>query len=657
MPSARGNRSAVLQWVIVLGVGALVVTVVLGLNLIPRLNDGQKVLDGARPAFAAQRVAADRAGIDIISKDVDMADPIMTPEGGAAAEIPAVVAYVAKTKHISDAAALALMRKTFPHTTALLTAVPLTSVTEELPGLVAFLSKVLKVTPAQLAVALKENFPALNQAITNLPTVTAGWNDIQHIDGMTRFDGSPVKTVPLLRTYFSADLIPVLEHQRGNFNSLDGTSKVNWIAPLLLIIGLVVMAFAAVMIVLSLRGVPSRVQVAGAAVVPVVGVVVVALALGLSLVPRVSDGQKLLDALAPANTQQRVAGDRAGIAMVDAIVKTEDPIMTATGGAAAEVPKLIAFVSDQTGLSQAAVVAALQKNFPHTTGLLQAIPLSAVTDELPALTTFLAPAVGAVPHLAQVIKNAPAVTGGWDAVPGLHGATRFDGTTPIKTVGDVRTYFGSDVIPVLETQRLHYDKLVETSNIDFIGPLVLIVGIIVVVFGLLMVLLAVRPRPRRGGARRPRRRRRWRRDRRSGAAEAAALAGDGDDADQRAGVVDHRQPLAGLVDREVAGHARRRVRGDLRVGAGEARRGGVRGGRVRDRRGGDRADEAPVVDHERQLAGAAGGEVVAQLGHGGVHREARELPVHDVGRGEAVHVAQLPHGRIVADRGARATTG
>jgi len=53
-------------------------------------------------------------------------------------------------------------------------------------------------------------------------------------------------------------------------------------------------------------------------------------------------------------------------------------------------------------------------------------------------------------------------------------------------------YFSADVIPVLETQRANYDRLVATSNIDFLGPLVLIVGIIVIIFGLLMVFLAWR---------------------------------------------------------------------------------------------------------------------------------------------------------------------
>ena len=123
-----------------------------------------------------------------------------------------------------------------------------------------------------------------------------------------------------------------------------------------------------------------RGQAVGAAwVVIAVGVAGVAFVLALSLVPRVSNGQKLLDALRPVNTAARVHGDRAGINMVSAIVDTEDPIMTPQGGAAAEVPKLVAFVSQKTGLSQAAVLAALQKNFPHTTALLETIPLSSVT--------------------------------------------------------------------------------------------------------------------------------------------------------------------------------------------------------------------------------------------------------------------------------------
>jgi hypothetical protein len=499
--SATGeDRSGVLQWVIVLGVGALVVTVVLALNLIPRLSDGQKVLNGAKPAFTDQRLAADVAGINIISNDVDMADPLVTPKGGGAAEIPAVVAYVAKKEHVSTTAALALMQKTFPHTTALLEATPLSSVSAEIPKLVAFLATTLKLSQAQVLAAVKTSFPALYQAITNLPTVTGGWNHIQHIDGMTRFDGTPVRSVPDLRDYFKSDLIPAVAAQQKNFESLDGTSSVNWIAPLLLIVGLVVMAFAGVMIARNRFGVDSRREAIGSAsVVPVVGVVVVALVLVLSLIPRTSNGQKLLTGLKPAFAASRVHGDRAGVNMVSAIVNTEDPIMTPSGGAAGEVPKLIAFVSSKTGLTQAEVLNALQTNFPHTTALLRAIPLTAVSAELPAATKFLAPAVPAVPKLAHTIAAAPKVTSGWDRVPGTSSATtRFNGS-PIRTVPQVRDYFSRDVIPVLESQRANYDNLTKTSKIDFIGPLVLAVGIIVIVYGLIMVALArgAGPRPRR----------------------------------------------------------------------------------------------------------------------------------------------------------------
>ena len=498
MPARSANRSAVLQWVIVLVVGILVVTLVLGLGLISRLSDGQKVLNAARPAFTSERIAGDRAGINVISQNVNLAAGIVTPQGGGAAEVPAVVAYVAKKEHITPAAALALMQKDFPHTTALLQAIPLSSVTAEIPGLLAFLEKTLHVSQAQLLAALQTNFPHLTQAITNLPTVTGGWEHIKGIDGLTRFNGTPVQSVPQLRTYFQSDLIPLLARQQNNYASLDGTSSVNWIAPLILGIGVVVILFAGLMIVLNLRNPPSRgLNIGGASVVIAVGVVVVALVVILSLVPRTSNGQKLLDGLRPANTAARVAGDRAGINMVQSIIKTEDPIMTAQGGAAAEVPKLIAFVSQKTGLSQAAVLAALQKNFPHTTALLEAIPLSSVTAELPSLVGFLTPAVlPLIPDLAPTVLNAQPVTSAWNNVPGTAGFTRFNGT-PIRTVPAVGTYFSSDLIPVLETQRGHYDHLVSTSKINFIGPLVLIIGIVVIIYGLLMLFLALRLEPSR----------------------------------------------------------------------------------------------------------------------------------------------------------------
>jgi hypothetical protein len=486
------KRVRMLQWAVVLVVGVIVVAIVLGLKLIPRLNDGQKLLDAARPAFAAERIAGDHAAIYIISDDLYMANPLVTPRGGGASEVPALVADVAQRNHVSSARALAVMRRDFPHTTALLQAIPLTSVSAELPGLLAFLGEELKLTPAQLDATLKANFPALDESIANLPKLTAGWKSITGIDGLTRFDGAPVRSVPELSAYFTSDLIPVLERQRGNYDSLDGTSAVNWFAPLLLVVGIVVIAFAALMIVRNRRGVSRTEAIASASLVVVVGVAIVALVLALSLIPRVSNGQKLLDALRPAFAQQRVAGDRVGINMVSTIVDAEDPVMTASGSAAPEVPKLIALVSNKTGLSQAQVLTVLHTRFPHVAALLAAIPFSAVTAELPQVIKALGPdLLSVIPRLARTALAAPLVTRGWDGVPGTTNLTRFSGT-PARTVPQIRTYFSSDVIPVLETQRSNYDHLVSTSKINFLGPLVLIIGVIVILYGLLIVFLAWR---------------------------------------------------------------------------------------------------------------------------------------------------------------------
>jgi hypothetical protein len=253
MQGRSESRSGVLQWVVVLVVGVLVVTLVLGLGLVSRLDDGQKVLNAARPAFAPERIAGDRAGITIISQDVDLADPIATPQGGASAEVPKLIAFVAQKTGLSQAAVLAALQKNFPHTTALLQAIPLSAVTTELPGLLAFLEKTLHLSQAQLLAALQASFPALTQAITNLPTVTSGWNNVPGTAGFTGNNGTPIKTVPDVRTYFSAELIPVLESQRGNYQHLVSTSKINFIGPLVLIVGLVVVLYGLLMLLLAWR--------------------------------------------------------------------------------------------------------------------------------------------------------------------------------------------------------------------------------------------------------------------------------------------------------------------------------------------------------------------------------------------------------------------
>lgn len=365
----------------------------------------------------------------------------------------------------------------------------------------AFLAKTLNLSSSQVLAALKANFPALAEAISNLPIVTDNWYSVPGTESLTRFDGAPVHSVPAIRTYFGSDVIPALKSQQGNFRALDGTSTVDWIAPLLLAVGIIVVLFGAFMIVRNLRGVSRGEALWTTSVVPVVGAFVLILTLALSLSPRVVKGQHLLDGLKPAFAAQRVTGDRAAVNEVTAIVDTENPIMTPAGGASAEVPKLIAFVAQKTGLSQTAVLATLTKNFPHTTALLEALPLSAVSAELPKVVATLGPAaLPLIPKLAQTIANAPYVTSGWNNIPGLGGMTRFNGT-PVRSMPQLQAYLGSDLVPVLETQRAHYDTLTGQSDIDWIGIVVLMVAIVVLEFGLLMVYTAHKTHPldRRSG--------------------------------------------------------------------------------------------------------------------------------------------------------------
>jgi len=268
MQGKSGSRSGVLQWVVVLVVGVVVVAVVLGLNLIPRLSDGQNVLDSARPAFAPERLTGARAGIDLISKDVDMADPIGTSRGTAAAEVPKLIAFVSQKTGLSQAEVVAALQKNFPHTTALLLTIPLSSVTAELPGLFVFLEKTLGVSEAELLAALTTSFPGLAQSITNLPAVTSGWNDVPNIGAASRFDGTPVKTVPDVRTYFSSDVIPVLETQQANYHNLVSISRIDFIGYLVLAVGIIVIIYGVLMLLLARRLEPGPSQVTGNSTTP-----------------------------------------------------------------------------------------------------------------------------------------------------------------------------------------------------------------------------------------------------------------------------------------------------------------------------------------------------------------------------------------------------
>ncbi|MBA3286965.1 MAG: hypothetical protein H0U21_02920, partial [Acidimicrobiia bacterium] len=187
------QNTAVMSWVVVVVVGLFVAVLVPSLHLPSRLDGGQSVLDEARPAFSAERVAGDRAGITMVSAIVDLADPIATAQGGAADEVPRLVTFVAGATGLGEPEVLAALQTNFPHTTALLQAIPLDAVTAEVPGLVGFLADTLGITEEQVLATLNEEFPRLAQSIAALPTVTAGWNSVAGTENLTRFDGSPAR--------------------------------------------------------------------------------------------------------------------------------------------------------------------------------------------------------------------------------------------------------------------------------------------------------------------------------------------------------------------------------------------------------------------------------------------------------------------------------
>ncbi len=497
------RQIGMLAWSVVALVAVLVLGLVVGLGLYPRLNAGQHVVDGLRPAFAPARVAGDTAAITQVSKTVDVADPIINDKGGAAAEVPKLVAFVSGKTGLPPAAVLSTLQGKFPYLTNLLVSLPLTASVNELPGLVSFLSTVLKVTPAELQTLLKTQFPALTQVIGALPQVTQGWDSVPGTESLTRFDGTPVRTVPDVRNYFAGDVIPAVRANETNFSRVDTYwPPVRGIPILLTVIGLLVLLFACVMFGRSASGkVKAREALVSSTAVLVVGIVVLGLVFGLRLYPRLDGGAKLISSTQPIFTQDRVTGDVAAIKMVSSIVDATDPIMTADGAAAPEVFKLVNAVAAKTGLSGPTVISTLQARFPHVSALLLALPLNQVSAELPPLVAFLSSTLKIspadlqaalntnFPKLSQVIANLPAVTDGWNAAPGTEGLTRFNGA-PVRTMPQVRDYFAADVIPAVAATRGDYNTLATSSpNLNVFPPLLTGIGILVVIYGIILIPL------------------------------------------------------------------------------------------------------------------------------------------------------------------------
>lgn len=490
-------------WLVVALVGLVVVGLVFALRLAPRLGAGQDVIDAAGPALTDERVAGERAGIDFISKYVDLADPLMTTRGGGSREIAKLIALLRKRTGRSATQAAAVLRREAPHAEALLRALPLSGVTREIPAFTGYLATTLNIAEEELAAELERSFPRLSQTLTALPSVTSGWNDIPGIGGLTRFDGAtPVTSVTQLRTYFSKDLVATVERDKDDFQAVAGNGGIGYIPNLLLVVGVLVFAFGVLQVRRARKLAPGK---PSWAVVVAIGVVIIALVGGLQYFPRLNGAGRVIGDMKPAFAQARVAGDRAGIDMVHQTVLFGDPIATTRGGAAAEVPELLSFVSQRTSIPRREVLAALRRRAPRLTALLQAIPLSAVAAEVPHLLTFLGKGLKLrrarllatlqkrTPRLAQSLLTVRPVAIRWNSVPGTAQLTRFGATTPVRTMPALEAYFNNDVIPVLENQRENFNDLADPwPPVNYFPPLLLAIGALMLVYGLLMTRLATK---------------------------------------------------------------------------------------------------------------------------------------------------------------------
>ena len=499
----RGGRALPLAWAGVTVLGVIVVILVVSWQLFPRLTAAQSMVDDLNPAFTVDRVKGDRGGIEMVSAATNTVDAMMYSDA-AVAEVPKLIDFIAQQTGRSSDDVQAMLRQDYPHINGFLTSMPLAEVGAELPKLVHYLGTVLFMTPDQVDHMLQTDYPKIYQVAVNLPKLTEGWSAIPGTEKLTRFNGTPVRTMPQMRDYLSQEVVAPVERQQGNFRPLGARGGVGFLAPLLLALGIVVIIFGTTMVVATRRGVPQNPLRFAWAVVPVVGVAVVALVLGLNLFPRLIGGQTLLDDTRPVFALDRIQGDRAGIEFVSIFVNSLGPVILPDGGVTEEYPKLLDYVAQKVGVPTKDVRDLVALDFPHTAKLLDGVPFSASTAEAWKLVDYLASASHVTtdqmwgtlrakfPKVYQVVTNLRRVTDGWKEVPGTDKLTRFDGS-PARSVPLIRDYFRDDVIPALERQQKDY-VIVDTNwpPLTVFAPLLTAVGVLVFGYGFLLGFLTSR---------------------------------------------------------------------------------------------------------------------------------------------------------------------
>jgi len=496
------STAASRAWLVIALIGFALIALVLVLALIPRLSAGQKLLDEASPAFTDARVEGTRGGVNFISTYVDVADPLVPARGGAR-EVPKLIALIKRRGRLSTAGARRALKRQAPHTEALLRSLPLARVSAEVPSLTQFLATTLVTTPEEVQTTLVQRYPKLAQSLGALRNVESGWYEVPGVAGrLTRFDGTPVSTTTQLRDYYRDDLVPLVDKDKRKFQDLAGSGGIGYIPYLLLVVGLVVLAYGIFQARAATTQAPGR--LAWGAVVGA-GVVILAIVGVLGYFPRLNGANDVIEDFKPAFATSRVEGAIAGAEFVHQTVLFGDPIATPGGGAGADLRRLVRFVADRSPLTESEVRRALRRAAPRTVALTEAIPLSSIAAEVPPLVAYLSKKLKlpgdrlitalqrSVPGLAQSIQAVRPVGLGWNAIPGTANLTRFDELTPVRTMPALDGYLREDLLRVLGDQRNNFDRLANSwPPVNIFPPLLVIVGALMVLYGLAMMRFSIR---------------------------------------------------------------------------------------------------------------------------------------------------------------------
>jgi hypothetical protein len=489
-------------WLGVAFAGLVVVLAVLALGLISRLGAGQHVIDETSPAFSDTRVAGTRAGVDLVSQYVDVLDPLLTRRGGGSRDVVALIGLMRHRMGLSSAQVHRILRREAPHTEALMRALPLNGISDELSRLTSYLAITMGMTDEQIGATLEESFPHISASLTALSNTADAWYDVPGIDGLTRVSqGKPVRTVPGLRKYYRDDLVPRIVAQRKNVQRLAGSGGVGYIPYLLLVAGLGLLALGPLKSRRAAKLAPGKLSWG---LVVGVGVVLILLVAIAQYFPRLAGAQRAVTDLRPVVTQERARGALNGMDTIHEAIAFADPLMTRSGGAASEGPRLYRFIAERTGQSSRLVRREVGRRAPRLTALLDAAPLSAVAAESEHLRGYLSHVLrlpgdklvdtldARAPALAPLLLTLPDVATGWNAI-GPAGMTLFDGVTPVRSMPDFDDYLRQDLMPVLTSEHEDVDRFASGwPPLDELAPAVLIGGIVLMLYGGLMMQFVAR---------------------------------------------------------------------------------------------------------------------------------------------------------------------